>query len=843
MNDSAHVVRFRHRTVVEMLPLAEVLPPEAQRRHQERRERATRRAEEHEQNLISKTNPHAAHGEPPPDRYYRAVELFPPGWYGVGAGGCWWADGGCARDDGWTALEFSCDAGCRVRTADLATAASDTVDDWASPVRLDDAPLTADLLDPVRHFFRHPDEAGFWDRVASDPLDDDARLGYADWLDGRDDPHAWVFREPRPFSAGPFRLGWVGAMGRVNCGTPEHPPTVWDFARATGQGAAVPYTLSDGSPLPQFVAYLLGVARIRADLRLPDADRTSLAPQARRLGLGLMGDLLVGPDDGPICRVTDPVRTTALLGGLAGRAGVTPAALAARLREVNRAATGSADQPTPPTDTTTGHDGGADGSGRGERRDAPPPPDGGGPTDPLPHLCLLGLNDEFAGREWSFNTAFEVGRLPDAGLRLDVATPNGVSRRHAVVFPDEGRWWVGDRGSTNGTCLNGTPVGAESAGPLRAGDVLQFARFALRVDLAAIPLAEALVAAPRFSDRERLLARCGCARRFAHLFRAEHVALVGHAERVADGDVPPRPPKPVEPDPLTELVNALASDDTGNGDYYFRLLALVGDRHAARAAEVAAQEAIVRDVFGGPERAEVVDARWLTADVVGVARHMYAAGDFSAVPILADALEDAGCDAPDVLEHCRADVPHMMGCWVVDAVLGHRSEEARLRRPDMADPLTGVGNRRAFDVVLRQAVRRAVTDPTPLSVLSLDLDHFREVNRAFSLATGDRVLVQVTRHMRDALGGRAFLGRTGGDDFAAVLSGTDLAGALEVGERVRAAVEGGTAADGSSPPVRVTVSVGVATLDPAAPDADRLVEAAVEARRRAKSGGRNQVRS
>ena len=67
-------------------------------------------------------------------------------------------------------------------------------------------------------------------------------------------------------------------------------------------------------------------------------------------------------------------------------------------------------------------------------------------------------------------------------------------------------------------------------------------------------LAESLLSAGAgYHDREYLLARCGCALRFSHLFRPEHLALVRHAERIADGDVPPSPPAAGETDLLTEL--------------------------------------------------------------------------------------------------------------------------------------------------------------------------------------------------------------------------------------------------------------------------------------------------
>jgi hypothetical protein len=67
---------------------------------------------------------------------------------------------------------------------------------------------------------------------------------------------------------------------------------------------------------------------------------------------------------------------------------------------------------------------------------------------------------------------------------------------------------------------------------------------------------------------------------------------------------------------------------------------------------------------------EGFDPSWRTSTAVGLARTMYASCDFAAMPILADALEETGCDSPDVLAHCRADTPHVRGCWVVDLVLG-----------------------------------------------------------------------------------------------------------------------------------------------------------------------------
>jgi hypothetical protein len=79
---------------------------------------------------------------------------------------------------------------------------------------------------------------------------------------------------------------------------------------------------------------------------------------------------------------------------------------------------------------------------------------------------------------------------------------------------------------------------------------------------------------------------------------------------------------------------------------------------------------LVRDVFANPFRPVVVDPGWRTADVLAVARGIYEERAFDRLPLLADALMDAGCADEDVLGHCRSTGPHVRGCWVVDLVLG-----------------------------------------------------------------------------------------------------------------------------------------------------------------------------
>jgi hypothetical protein len=84
-----------------------------------------------------------------------------------------------------------------------------------------------------------------------------------------------------------------------------------------------------------------------------------------------------------------------------------------------------------------------------------------------------------------------------------------------------------------------------------------------------------------------------------------------------------------------------------------------------------AQAVIARDLFGPlPFRPVTLDPTWRTSTAVALASQMYDGRDFSAMLILADALQDAGCTSEDVLAHCRGYETHVRGCWVVDLVLG-----------------------------------------------------------------------------------------------------------------------------------------------------------------------------
>lgn len=81
-------------------------------------------------------------------------------------------------------------------------------------------------------------------------------------------------------------------------------------------------------------------------------------------------------------------------------------------------------------------------------------------------------------------------------------------------------------------------------------------------------------------------------------------------------------------------------------------------------------EGLLRCIVGNPFNQQTIDRRWRTSDTIGLARAIYDERAFARLPILADALMDAGCEDEQIIAHCRSEGPHVRGCWVVDLVLG-----------------------------------------------------------------------------------------------------------------------------------------------------------------------------
>jgi diguanylate cyclase (GGDEF)-like protein len=166
----------------------------------------------------------------------------------------------------------------------------------------------------------------------------------------------------------------------------------------------------------------------------------------------------------------------------------------------------------------------------------------------------------------------------------------------------------------------------------------------------------------------------------------------------------------------------------------------------------------------------------------------------------------------------------------------------RLEALATTDPLTGLSNRRALEAALLRDLARAERDKTPVSVLAVDVDHFKTFNDTYGHAAGDDVLRVVAKLLGRGLRAGDLPCRTGGEEFLVILPGTDTSGALIAAERLRARVaEERIALTGCH--VSVTVSIGVATERGAGCSGRgrELVDRADAALYAAKRAGRNRV--
>ena len=177
--------------------------------------------------------------------------------------------------------------------------------------------------------------------------------------------------------------------------------------------------------------------------------------------------------------------------------------------------------------------------------------------------------------------------------------------------------------------------------------------------------------------------------------------------------------------------------------------------------------------------------------------------------------------------------------WCLIHPLRNGLQHRRALHTAYRDPLTGAYNRRAFDDHLAHEVATARRAGTPLSLVVIDIDHFKAINDHFGHLTGDRALQAVVRTADETMRGADLLYRYGGEEFVLLLNNTDRKGALRLAERVRRELEwrehelgGGT--------LKMTASFGVATLE-GGEEGETLFAKADAALYRAKENGRNRV--
>ena len=174
----------------------------------------------------------------------------------------------------------------------------------------------------------------------------------------------------------------------------------------------------------------------------------------------------------------------------------------------------------------------------------------------------------------------------------------------------------------------------------------------------------------------------------------------------------------------------------------------------------------------------------------------------------------------------------------------HKQSEDALQRAAMVDPLTKIANRRHFDAFLEKEWQRAIRSSQPLSLVVLDVDHFKLYNDTLGHAAGDVCLQKVAQALQEhALRPTDLAARYGGEEFVLLLADTPLEGATLLAEKIRAAVE---ALEVPNPRSQtspwLTVSVGVATIVPTQLDQiEHLFVCADRAMYAAKAAGRNRV--
>ncbi|MDQ2778908.1 MAG: sensor domain-containing diguanylate cyclase [Pseudomonadota bacterium] len=177
---------------------------------------------------------------------------------------------------------------------------------------------------------------------------------------------------------------------------------------------------------------------------------------------------------------------------------------------------------------------------------------------------------------------------------------------------------------------------------------------------------------------------------------------------------------------------------------------------------------------------------------------------------------------------------------IIQDISERRGATEALRQSVACDHLTGLANRRAFFEAAELEVLRWQRAPRPLSLLMLDADHFKRINDQLGHAAGDAVLKTLAGRLAANFRGMDVVGRIGGEEFAVLLPGTPLDRARAVAERLCASLtQDRIAYEGDD--IGLTVSVGVATMEPGVDGINALLGRADLAMYQAKAAGRNRV--
>ncbi|MGH8484306.1 MAG: GGDEF domain-containing protein [Pseudomonas sp.] len=162
-----------------------------------------------------------------------------------------------------------------------------------------------------------------------------------------------------------------------------------------------------------------------------------------------------------------------------------------------------------------------------------------------------------------------------------------------------------------------------------------------------------------------------------------------------------------------------------------------------------------------------------------------------------------------------------------------------LSRMAMTDSLTGLFNRRQIVALTEKVLARHHRCPTNLTLMLMDIDHFKQINDEYGHDVGDRVLITVSQHLQSLMREQDFIGRWGGEEFLGVLPDTDIEQVAETAERLRKAIQV-LEIDNDDKKIQVTLSIGITQYR-----ADEVLSNAIAradyALYKGKSSGRNRV--
>ncbi|HEY2591085.1 MAG TPA: diguanylate cyclase [Steroidobacteraceae bacterium] len=182
----------------------------------------------------------------------------------------------------------------------------------------------------------------------------------------------------------------------------------------------------------------------------------------------------------------------------------------------------------------------------------------------------------------------------------------------------------------------------------------------------------------------------------------------------------------------------------------------------------------------------------------------------------------------------------LIALGVADRLRAQRRALTEAERHARTDPLTGVLNRRSLLEQLDIACRRARASELPLTLLFIDLDHFKLINDSFGHLAGDACLAAIVGPIQSELRQSDAMGRYGGEEFVVILNGADEAAAHPIAERIVRCIAS-VSVEGYGAPIRLTCSIGVAASDTLGVWGDQLLRHADAAVYGAKRSGRNRV--